>query len=87
MLAWLAPEAPTHPEPCQLLADLRHALLEAAAAGPLVLVLEDLHWADRSTQDLVADLTEVGTSIRRTYALTDPTESHQVHVQGTCCRR
>jgi DNA-binding NarL/FixJ family response regulator len=30
------------------------ALEDVATAGPLVVVLEDLHWADRSTLDLVA---------------------------------
>ncbi|MBD8868215.1 helix-turn-helix transcriptional regulator [Nocardioides donggukensis] len=34
-----------------------HALLEAAAgAAPLLLVVEDAHWADRSTRDLVSFL-------------------------------
>jgi predicted ATPase len=27
-----------------------------AARGPLLLIMEDLHWADRSTRDLVAFL-------------------------------
>ncbi|WP_308042600.1 AAA family ATPase [Micromonospora sp. PLK6-60] len=36
-----------------LVADLFHRLAEA---GPLVLVIEDLHWADRSTRDLIGFL-------------------------------
>jgi DNA-binding CsgD family transcriptional regulator len=56
MRALLDPESPTSPESFRVLDDLRQTVLEAAAAGPLVLVLEDLHWADRSTQDFVAAL-------------------------------
>ena len=46
------------PPPSQLglLQELLALLDTAAAAGPVVLVLEDLHWADRSTLDLVAFL-------------------------------
>jgi DNA-binding CsgD family transcriptional regulator/tetratricopeptide (TPR) repeat protein len=36
--------------------DLGLVVAEAAATAPLVLVLEDLHWADRSTQDLAVSL-------------------------------
>jgi DNA-binding CsgD family transcriptional regulator/tetratricopeptide (TPR) repeat protein len=39
-----------------LLEELLTLLDTAAAAAPVVLVLEDLHWADRSTLDLVAFL-------------------------------
>ncbi|HEU4567061.1 MAG TPA: ATP-binding protein, partial [Marmoricola sp.] len=36
------------------LLDAVHALLEAvAASGPLLLVIEDAHWADTSTRDMV----------------------------------
>ena len=34
-------------------------LAELAEAGPVLLVLEDLHWADRSTRDLVTFLSRV----------------------------
>ncbi|WP_240032796.1 ATP-binding protein [Micromonospora globbae] len=40
-----------------LVADLLHRL---AAARPLVLVIEDLHWADRSTRDLIGFLVRSG---------------------------
>ncbi len=43
-------------EDVRLLDDLRLALLEAAAAGPILLVFEDLHWADSSTRDLITTL-------------------------------
>jgi predicted ATPase len=39
-----------------MLDDVRLTLLETALHQPLLLVLEDLHWADRSTQDLVSAL-------------------------------
>ena len=52
----LGPGVPTSADPPHLLEDLRLAVLEAAAAGPVLLVLEDLHWAERSTQDLAVAL-------------------------------
>jgi len=39
-----------------LLEEMRALLGAVAAAEPVVLVLEDLHWADRSTLDVVAFL-------------------------------
>ena len=51
----LDPQSPEI-ESVRLLDDLRLAFLEAAAAGPVLIVFEDLHWADRSTQDLVTAL-------------------------------
>ncbi|HEX3223437.1 MAG TPA: AAA family ATPase [Nocardioides sp.] len=56
MLTLLDPEAPSTPEPFRILADLRQTVLEAAALGPVMLVLEDMHWGDRSTQDFVSSL-------------------------------
>ncbi|HEY2877798.1 helix-turn-helix transcriptional regulator [Nocardioides sp.] len=56
MLTLLDPEAPRSVEPLRVLDDLRQTALEAAAAGPVLVVLEDMHWADRSTQDFAAAL-------------------------------
>jgi DNA-binding CsgD family transcriptional regulator len=56
MLTLLDPAAPSSPEPFRVLEDLRQTVLEAAAVGPVMLVLEDMHWADRSTQDFVSSL-------------------------------
>jgi DNA-binding CsgD family transcriptional regulator len=40
----------------RLFGQLHELLLEAAVAAPLVVVLEDVHWADRSTLDLTGFL-------------------------------
>lgn len=56
MRTLLDPDAPRSAEPFRVLEDLRQTVLEAAATGPVLLVLEDLHWADRSTQDFVSSL-------------------------------
>ena len=56
MLRLLDPEAPRSTEPFRVLDDLRQTVLEAAAAGPVLVVLEDMHWADRSTQDFATSL-------------------------------
>ena len=56
MLTLLDPEAPRTRETFHVLDDLAATVLEAATTGPVLLVLEDMHWADRSTQDVAAAL-------------------------------
>ena len=58
MLRLLDPEAPRSTEPFRVLDDLRQTVLEAAAAGPVLVVLEDMHWSDRSTQDFATSLSQ-----------------------------
>src|SRR6204780_4041731 len=43
----------------QMLGGVLGLLAELAAAGPVLLVLEDLHWADASTRDLVTFLSRM----------------------------
>ncbi|TCK24666.1 helix-turn-helix transcriptional regulator [Pseudonocardia endophytica] len=40
----------------EMLEALRHILVEITRFAPVVLVLDDLHWADRSTRDLIVYL-------------------------------
>ena len=56
VLALLDPRAPRNGEEGRLLEELVAATLEAAAVGPVLMVLEDMHWADRSTEDFAAIL-------------------------------
>ena len=56
MLTLLDPETPRSREALHVLDDLTAVVLEAAAGRPVLLVLEDMHWADRSTQDFAAML-------------------------------
>jgi predicted ATPase len=70
-LAWLRPaeagglllrDAPGHADPfgpTRLLAAAAEAVRAVAAQAPLVLVVEDLHWADVSTRGLVSFLARV----------------------------
>ncbi len=52
----LDPATPRSAEHVNLLDDLRLTVLEAASNGPVLLVLEDVHWADESTRDLATAL-------------------------------
>ena len=52
----LDPETPRSREPLRVREDLLQTVLEAARAGPVLLVLEDMHWAGRSTQDFAVAL-------------------------------
>ena len=55
-------------------------LAELAAASPVLLVLEDLHWADRSTRDLVTFLSRVLRDERIALALSYRTDDiHRAH--------
>ena len=56
MLTLLDPGAPRSRDVRHVLDDLTGAVLEAAVAGPALVVLEDMHWADHSTQDFAAAL-------------------------------
>jgi DNA-binding CsgD family transcriptional regulator len=54
--AMLEPETSDTAEQGQVLEVLRMAVLEAATDAPVLLVLEDLHWADTSTRDFAVAL-------------------------------
>ena len=69
--AWLGPsdESPASPLPPpatreRTLGDLCSALEELAAQRPLILILEDLHWADESTLNLISALARRRASAR-----------------------
>jgi DNA-binding CsgD family transcriptional regulator/tetratricopeptide (TPR) repeat protein len=78
-LARLLPELDPHVEggdaqersPTQLLEHVLGLVTRLAAGRPLLLVVEDLHWADRSTLDMVAflvqTLRELGVLLLMTY--------------------
>ncbi|MEU4776278.1 AAA family ATPase [Micromonospora sp. NPDC023644] len=72
----LVPDAPRG-----YLFDLVAELFERLAAGqPLVLVIEDLHWADRSTRDLIAFLVRAARTARLLLVCTYRTdELHRGH--------
>ncbi len=50
--------APAHPNADELRAALRQAFNSLALACPLILVLEDAHWADDTSLDALRELTE-----------------------------
>ncbi|MGB6453373.1 MAG: AAA family ATPase, partial [Streptosporangiaceae bacterium] len=64
----------------QLFGAVLGMLTELAAASPVLLVLEDLHWADRSTRDLVTFLSRVLRSERVALVLSYRTDDmHRGH--------
>lgn len=56
MQALLDPASPRSPEAFRVREDLLQTVLEAARAGPVLLVLEDMHWAGQSTRDFAMGL-------------------------------
>lgn len=52
--------APSQPDAAELRRALRQVILQLAKPDPLILVLEDLHWADRQSLDLLDDLATAG---------------------------
>ncbi|MFI5954360.1 AAA family ATPase [Cryptosporangium sp. NPDC051539] len=73
LLPELGPASATTPEgpTSQLLEHVLSVITRIAAGRPLLLIVEDLHWADRSTRDLVAflaqTLQELGVLLLMTY--------------------
>jgi DNA-binding CsgD family transcriptional regulator len=64
----------------QLFGSVLGMLTELAEASPVLLVLEDLHWADRSTRDLVTFLSRVLRTERIALALSYRTDDiHRGH--------
>jgi predicted ATPase len=79
MRALLDPDSPHSPEPFRVLEDLRQTVLEAADAGPVLLLLEDMHWSGRSTQDFAVALSRRGRG-RLLFVLTVRTDDlHRGH--------
>ena len=72
------PPLPLSPEQHRrrLLATLVEWVLGAARAQPLVVVTEDLHWADASTLELIQLLVEQGATARRLLLYTARPEFH-----------
>ena len=52
--------------------------------GPLIVVIEDMHWADRSTRELLlylmANLTDEPVLLVSTYRVDGPSDSHPLRV-------
>ncbi len=70
--------SPANPlDRAELFEAVRAALEELAAAGPLLLVVEDLHWADRSTHDLLSFL--FGRGVQGRVALVVSYRSDDLH--------
>jgi DNA-binding CsgD family transcriptional regulator len=56
----LDPETPRRPETFRVREDLLRSVLEAARADPVLLMLEDMHWAGQSTRDFAVALSRKG---------------------------
>jgi predicted ATPase len=73
--------------PGQALECLREVLVEVAAAGPVLLVLEDVHWADQSTRDLLVALTAVRDQPLAVLVTYRADELHRRHPLRSCLRQ
>lgn len=73
--------------PGQALECLRQVLVEAAAAGPVLLVLEDVHWADQSTRDLLVALSAVRDQPLAVVVTYRADEVHRRHPLRPCLRQ
>jgi DNA-binding winged helix-turn-helix (wHTH) protein len=66
-------------------AQLRQALAALSAEAPLVIVLEDLHWADRATLDAFAELSRVPAAAKwlliGTVCPYEPTDGSEAHMR------
>ena len=72
-------QAPGEAMSTDALDDVRSSLIELAHEGPLMLVLEDMHWADRSTQDAAVMLSHTMRGpfvLMLTYRTEDVTRQH-----------
>ncbi len=56
----LDPGTPRRPETFRVREDLLRSVLEAARADPVLLMLEDMHWAGQSTRDFAVALSRKG---------------------------
>src|SRR5207237_6198180 len=59
-----------------LISLLRSALVDRCAAAPLVIAIEDLHWCDASSSEVITDLVANITSLRCLFISTsrEPTD-------------
>ncbi len=71
----------------QVITSLSNLLAHIAAAEPLVLVVEDLHWADSSTIDLLKAFRSDESSARILLVLTFRSSFESPFEEGATCRR
>jgi DNA-binding CsgD family transcriptional regulator len=79
MRALLDPETPPSVEPFRVLEALWQTVLEAADVGAVMLVLEDMHWAGRSTQDFAVALARRGRGRLLTVVTVRTDDLHRRH--------